>query len=136
MAPIDTSKAADQGQSAKDAGLSCVLTAPLLYLLDMHVTLEPSADGRTLRATVLENDVDKHGERPSVEGATISVVSHQGQVVAEGVTDDFGVCGLPLPAGESPEHMVVRIEHERFNTRHLRLDGTNVVEDIAKRLYG
>ncbi len=136
MAPIDTSKAADQGLSVRDAGIRSVLTAPLVYLIDMHVTLEPSADGRTVRATVLENDVDKGGERPAVEGATVSVVSHQGQVVAEGKTDAFGVCGLPLPAGESPEHMVVRIEHEKFNTRHLRLDGTNVVEDIAQRLYG
>ena len=25
---------------------------------------------------------------------------------------------------------------ERFNPRHLRLDGTNVVEDLRERLYG
>jgi len=30
----------------------------------------------------------------------------------------------------------MRVEHERFNTRHLRLDGTNVVEDVHQRLYG
>lgn len=136
MAPIDTSKAADQSLAVKDAGLSCVLTAPLVYLLDMQVTLEPSADGRTLHATALENDVDEHGERPPVSGADVRVISHEGQVVAETQTDAFGVCGLPLPAGEDPEHLVVRVEHEKFNQRHLRLDGANVVEDIAQRLYG
>lgn len=136
MAPIDTSKAADQTLAVKDAGLRCVLTAPLVYLLDMHVSLEPSADGRTLHVTVLENDTNEHGERPAVGEADIRVISHEGQVVAEAQTDDFGVCGLPLPAGENPEHLVVRVEHEKFNARHLRLDGSSVIEDIAERLYG
>jgi phosphonoacetate hydrolase len=136
MAPIDTSKAADQVQAVKEAGLSCVLSAPLVYLLDMHVTLEPSADGRTLHATVLENDADEHGEHAPVAGADVRVISHEGEVVAETKTDAFGVCGLPLPAAEDPEHLVVRVEHEKFNTRHLRLDGANVLEDIRRRLYG
>lgn len=136
MAPIDSSKAADQALAVKDAGLSCVLTAPLVYLLDMQVGLQPSADGRTLHATVLENDADERGEHPPAAGATVQVISHRGNVVAETETDAYGECGLPLPAGEDPEHLVIRVEHEKFNTRHLRLDGTNVVEDIAERLYG
>ena len=136
MAPIDTTKAADQVLAVKDAGLSCVLTAPLVYLLDMAVTLEPSADGRTLSATVLENDVDEHRERPPVAGASVQVISHEGKVIAKTKTDAYGVCGLPLPAGEDPEHLVVRVEHEAFNTRHLRLDATNVVDDIKEGLYG
>jgi hypothetical protein len=136
MAPIDTSKAADQTLSVKDAGLRCVLTAPLVYLLDMQVTLQPSADGRTLSATILENDVDERGERPGVAEANVHVISHEGKVIAKTKTDAFGACGLPLPAGEDPEHLVVRVEHEKFNTRHLRLDGSNVAEDIAEQLYG
>lgn len=136
MAPIDTTKAADQALAVKDAGLSCVLTAPLVYLLDMAVLLQPSADGRTLSATVLENDADESGEHPAVAGATLSVISHEGKVIAEAETDAFGTCGLPLPAGEDPEHMVVRVEHEKFNTRHLRLDGSNVFDNLAERLYG
>jgi hypothetical protein len=27
------------------------------------------------------------------------------------------------------------LEHDRYNPRHLRLDGANVVEDIWQRLY-
>ena len=85
---------------------------------------------------MLENDADEHGEQPPVEGADVQVISHQGKPIAETKTDAFGVCGLPLPVGEDPEHLVVRVEHETFNPRHLRLDGTNVVEDIRERLYG
>jgi arylsulfatase A-like enzyme len=143
MAPIDHERGADQALAVQDAGLRCVLTAPLVYLLDMDVTLEPTADGRTVRVTVLENDVDVHGERPPVDGADVQVISHARRkpdgelsVIAEAKSDAFGACGLPLPAGEDPEHMIVRVEHERFNTRHLRLDGTNVIEDIRERLYG
>jgi hypothetical protein len=136
MAPQDHERNADQTLAVKDAGLSCVLTAPLVYLLDMDVALEPTADGRTVRVTVLENDVDVHGEKPPVEDADVRVISHEGEVIAETKTDAFGTCGLPLPAGEDPEHMAVRVEHEKFNTRHLRMDGTNVFDDLRKRLYG
>jgi hypothetical protein len=57
-------------------------------------------------------------------------------VVAETKTDAFGSCGLPLPVGEDPEDLVVSVHHDDFNPRHLRLDGSNVVEDIRERLYG
>ncbi len=136
MAPIDGEKAADQALAVREAGVKSVLTAPLVYLIDMDVALEPAPDGRTVNVTVLANDADQDGEKPPVSGARVEVITHHGQTVAEGVTDAFGVCGLPLPAGEQPEHMVVRIEHQDYNRRHLRLDGSNVVEDIRQRLYG
>jgi hypothetical protein len=135
MAPIDTDRAADQTLAVSNAGLKSVLTYPLVYLLDLDVTVEPAADGRTVTVTVLANDEDEHGEQPAVAGARVEVVSHQGAVASSGMTDNFGVCGLPLPAGEEPEHMVLRIEHESFNPRHVRLDGSNVVEDIRTRLF-
>jgi hypothetical protein len=136
MAPIDVERAADQTQAVLEAGLKAVCTAPLVYLLDMDVTIDPSPDGRTASVTVLANDADERGERPPVEGADVQVISHQGHAIAETKTDAFGVCGLPLPAGEDPAHLILRVEHERYNTRHLRLDGSNVVEDIRQRLYG
>jgi hypothetical protein len=136
MAPIDAERAADQTQAVLEAGLKAVCTAPLVYLLDMDVTIEPSPDGRTVSVTVLANDAGAHGERPPIEGADVQVISHQGHAIAEKKTDAFGACGLPLPAGEDPAHLVLRVEHERFNPRHLRLDGSNVVEDIRQRLYG
>jgi hypothetical protein len=136
MAPIDTDRNADQVQSVLEGGLKAVVPAPLVYLLDMDVSIEPAMDGRTVAVTVLANDSDEHGEKPPVAGATVCVITHQGQVVAEAQTDAFGACGLPLPVQEDPEHLVIRVQDERFNTRHARLDGTNVVEDIRHRLYG
>jgi phosphonoacetate hydrolase len=136
MAQTDVELAADPAQAVVDAGLKAVVTSPLIYLLDQEVTIEPSADGRTVNVTVLENDADARGEKPPVEGADVQVIGERGTVVAQAKTDDFGVAGLPLPVGKEPESLVLRVEHERFNTRHLRLDGSNVVADVRKTLYG
>ena len=136
MAQTNVELAADPAQAVVDAGLKSVVTSPLIYLLDMDVTLEPSADGRTLNVTVLENDADKSGEKPAVAAAEVQVIGPHAKVLAETKTDAFGVAGLPLPVGEDPASLFVRVEHERFNKRHLRLDGTNVVEDLRAALYG
>ncbi|MDO8613244.1 MAG: hypothetical protein Q7R32_10550, partial [Dehalococcoidia bacterium] len=120
-----------------------VVPAPLVYLLDMDVTLEPAMDGRTVTITVLENDADAHGETPPVADAEVRVLGErlrQAQpergVLAEAKTDGFGVAGLPLPVDADPAKLIVSVHSERFNPRHLRLDGTNVVEDLRERLYG
>jgi uncharacterized protein YfaS (alpha-2-macroglobulin family) len=110
--------------------------APFVYLLDMEVVVEPAMDGRTVTVTVLENDADTHGENPPVADAEVRVIGERGKVLAEARTDAFGVAGLPLPADADPARLVVSVHSERFNPRHLRLDGTNVVEDLRERLYG
>src|SRR5213594_3677508 len=136
MAQVDTELAADPDRAVIDAGLKAVVTLGLIYLLDMDVTVEPSADGRTVNVTVLENVTDASGEKPRVVGADIRVIGAHSRVLAEAKTDAFGIAGLPLPVGEDPGSLVVRVEHERSNARHLRLDGTNVVEDVGRLLYG
>jgi hypothetical protein len=136
MAPIDTARAADQVQAVASAGLKCALCMPLVYLLDLAVTVVAAPDGRTANITVTANDVDKHGERPPVEGATVEVISGHGHPTAQATTDAYGVCGVQLPAGEDPERLALRVVHDDYNPRHLRLDGTNLVEDIRQRLYG
>ena len=136
MAQTDIELAADPAQAVIDAGMKAVVTSPLIYLIDMDVTVEHSADGRTVNVTVLENDADAQGEKPAVEGAGVSVVGSGGRAISTGRTDAFGVAGLPLAVGEDPASLVVRVEHARFNPRHLRLDGTNVIEDARERLYG
>lgn len=136
MAPIDTSLAANQVQAVLDAGLKAVVPAPFVYLLDMDVVLEPAMDGRTLTVTVLENDADSHGEKPPVADAQVRVIGAGGKVQAEATTDAFGVAGLPLPVDADPARLVVSVRSDRFNPRHLRPDGTNVVEDLRERLYG
>jgi hypothetical protein len=136
MAPTDVELAADPAQAVIDAGMKAVVTSPLIYLLDMDVAVEASADGRTVSVTVLENGAGSDDEQPAVAGAVVKVIASHARVLAEARTDDFGVAGLPLPVGEDPEGLVVRVQHERFNGRHLRLDGTNVVEDVRQALYG
>ena len=129
---------ADHGMAPIDTDLAAVVHAPLVYLLDMDVTIEHAKDGRTATITVVENDPTKSGfeDRPAVSGVKVEVIGHKGKLVSWATTDDFGVCGVPLPVDEDPEHLVIGIHHEKFNDRHLRLDGTNVVEDVRKRLYG
>jgi len=136
MAPINVELAADPAQAVIDAGLKAVVTEPLIYLLDMEVTVEAALDGRTATVTVLENDVDARGEKPAVAGAQIELVGHGGAVLAGGMTDAFGVAGLPLPVGVDPTDLVISVHHEKFNPRHLRLDGSNVVQDLRRSLYG
>jgi len=104
----------------------------------MDVTIEHAKDGRTATITVVENDPTESGfdDRPGVAGAKVEVIGHKGEIVSRAETDSFGVCGVPLPVDEDPEHIVIGIHHDKFNERHLRLDGTNVVEDVRKRLYG
>ncbi|MEX0682599.1 MAG: alkaline phosphatase family protein [Dehalococcoidia bacterium] len=139
MAPVDTALAANQAQAVTDAGLSAVTHMPLVYLIDMDVTVEHARDGRTATITIVENDPTPSGDpddRPPVPSAEVEVISHGGKVVAKATTDAHGVCGLPLAVDEDPEHIVLAVRHDKFNTRHLRLDGTNVVEDIRQRLYG
>lgn len=136
MATTDTELAADQVQAVLNAGLKAVVPAPFIYLVDMEVVVEPSADGRTLTVTVLDNDANSHGEKPSIAGAQVRVIGSRGAVLAQATTDTFGVAGLPLPVNEPPEHLVISVHHDDFNPRHVRLDGSNVVEDLRARLYG
>ncbi len=165
MAPQKAELAADPAQAVIDAGLKAVVDSPLIYLIDMDVTVEAAPDGRTATVTVVANDVDARGERPAVAGALVSVVQggastlrspfdtsgrtvrddgrntsaqdgSADKAIAEGRTDAHGVCGLALPVGVNAASLVVRVEHEGFNARHLRLDGSNVVEDVRERLYG
>ena len=70
MAQTDVELAADPAQAVIDAGLKAVVTSPLIYLLDMDVTLEPSADGRTVNVTVLENDADARTKSRRSKGRT------------------------------------------------------------------
>ncbi len=156
MAPTDIALAADPAQAVMDAGLKVVVTSPLIYLLDLEVVIQAAPDGRTATVTVRENDADASGEKPPVDGASVSVIMHaasplrtsfeslrtsgkggrdQGEL-AEARTDAHGVAGLPLPVGVDPASLMVRVEHKRFNVRNVRLDGSNVVKDVRAALYG
>jgi hypothetical protein len=136
MAPIDTELAADQVRAVPDAGIKSVTCMPLVYLIDMDVTVSAAPDGRTVTVTVVDNDSDAHGEKVPVGGARVEVAAPHARVVAEARTDAYGVAGLPLPVDIDPVDFVVVVHHDDFNSRHLWLNGENVVEDPRASLYG
>ncbi|MEX2245688.1 MAG: alkaline phosphatase family protein [Dehalococcoidia bacterium] len=136
MAPTDASLKANQVQAVVDAGMKAVVPAPLVYLIDMAVEVTVHEDGRTAMVEVLANDADTSGERPPVEGAEVVLTTHNAQVLARARTDGGGTCGLPLPANVTPDEMYLIVQHDDYNPRHLRLDGTPVMEDLRAVLYG
>lgn len=134
MAAIDASLVANQVGLLPGKGMKAVVPAPLVYLIDMDVAVEPSSDGRTATVTVLANDPDETGERPPVAGAEI-IASAEGRVISRASTDSYGVAGLPIPVDLSPGDVVLSISHDDFNPRHLRLDGASIVDDLRGVLY-
>ncbi len=136
MAAINTELAANQVDLLPKEGMKAIVPAPLIYLIDMAVEIEHARDGRTATFTVLANDPDESGEQPPVAGAQITVSGPGGDVLARVTTDVGGVAGVPLPV-EVPAHdVVVTVHHDDYNTRHLRLDGSNIVIDLREQLYG
>lgn len=136
MAPVDAELKANQVRAVRDAGMRAIIPDPLVYLIDMAVDVQTHEDGRTALIEVLANDADTSGERPPVEGAEVTLSTHNAKVLARAKTDGGGTCGIPLPLDVSPEEMYVTVHHPEFNARHLRLDGTAMREDLRKLLYG
>jgi hypothetical protein len=136
MAPVDAELKANQVRAVVDAGMKAVVPDPLVYLIDMRVEITVHEDGRTAMVEVLANDADASGERPPVVGAEVMLSTQGAKVLARARTDSGGTCGLPLPIEVEPSEMYVIVEHEEYNTRRLRLDGTPVMEDLRALLYG
>lgn len=136
MAAVDADLKATQVRAVLHAGMKAETPDPLIYLIDMAVTVTPHEDGRTAMIEVLANDVDTSGERPPVIGAEVTLSGAGAQVLARATTDSGGTCGLAVPADASPDELYVTVHHDDYNPRHLRLEGTPVVEDIRSLLYG
>jgi hypothetical protein len=117
-------------------GMATVTTEPLIYLRDMDIAVGAAHDGRTAQVSVLDNDRDASGEQDRIEGAQIRVVDSEGRQVATSRTDAGGNAGLAIPADLRPEEMTMEVSAPGFNSRRIRLDGTNVVVDLRKVLYG
>jgi hypothetical protein len=98
--------------------------------------VEPAADGRTVNVTALRNDADAEGVNEPLSGARVRVEDLKGAVVVKGVTDHFGVCGLPLPADKDHAELVMTVEKDGFNARRLGLNGRSISEDLRRQLYG
>jgi len=136
MAAVDAELKATQVRAVVDAGMKAIVPDPLIYLIDMAISVTPHQDGRTAMVEVLANDADTSGERPPVPGAEVLLAGPGAKALARARTDAGGTCGLPLPVDAEPDELYLIVEHPDYNTRHLRLDGTAVIEDIRALLYG
>ncbi len=136
MAPVDASLKANQVRAVTDAGMKAVHPDPLVYLIDMAVTVTAHQDGRTAMIEALTNDADASGERPPVAAAQVTLSTHNAKALARATTDAGGTCGLPLPLDVAPDEMYITVHHDDFNPRRLRLDGTPLREDLRALLYG
>lgn len=136
MAAVNAGMGANQVGLLPREGMKCQVSDCLVYLLDMAVEVAPAADGRTATITVVENDVDESGEQLPVADAEVVVSGPGAAVLARARTDRHGVAGAPLPPDLAPEEIVISVHHDRFNPRHVRLDGTSVVLDLRELLCG
>lgn len=153
MAAQDVALRANPARHPERIGMKTVTGEPMIWFRDLNVTVEPAADGRTARVTVLDNDPDHSGERPPVVGAEILVHAHAapasaahgpqagrthefGRALTKVITNDLGIAGFATPADVPPAHIVLSVRHVDYNPRHLRLDGSNLCIDLRRELYG
>lgn len=149
MAAQDVTLKANPARYPERIGLKTVTGEPMIWLRDLAVTVEPAADGRTARVTVLDNDADLSGERPPVAGAEVLVHAHPvveestevdgasaPRALARVATNDAGIAGFATPADVAPVNIVLSVRHADYNVRHLRLDGSNLCVDLRRELYG
>ena len=140
MAPQDVSLRANPARHLEAAGLACVVADNMIWLLDLEVEVERAPDGRTGRVFVRENDALPSGDRPPVEGARVLIQAHHPgsppEVVARGRSGPGGVFGFSTPAEIDSRDLALSVSAPGFNDRHLRLDGTSLVLDLRRLLYG
>ena len=100
-----------------------------------HIAVFFSVIGPGFITAVVDNDADARGENAPVAGATVTVLDAKHQVVASARTGMGGAAGFVIPADVPARELVVSIAAEGFNSRHMRLDGTNVAVDLREALY-
>ncbi len=116
--------------------MAAITTEPLVYLRDLDVEVVVQRDGRTAQVTVLDNDAGPSGEKHPAGGAEVLVSDHRDGLVARVVTDANGVAGISIPADLEPADLRIAVQVEGFNSRHMRMDGSNFALDLREVLYG
>jgi phosphonoacetate hydrolase len=146
MAAQNVSLRANPARHPERIGMKTITGEPMIWLRDLDVVVEPAPDGRTARVIVRDNDPDASGEKPPVTGAEVLVHAHADRgdagatepqrAVLRVVTNDAGVAGFATPAEVAAAAIVLSVRHRDYNPRHLRLDGSNLVIDLRRELYG
>ena len=140
MAPQAVELNANTPAHVLDAGLAAVVAEPMIWLIDMAVTVERKPDARTGRVAVAALDADTSGEQPPIEGAEVLVEGHvegrHPRLLAQGRTDANGLFGFATPSDIATDAIAVSVRADGFNPRHLLLDGTALAVDLVAGLYG
>lgn len=136
MAIQDISLSANPARIPERSGMAAVTTEPFIYLMDMDVAVQVSHDGRTAQVSVLRNDADRSGDQRPVADASILVTDHRDGRVASTRTDEAGNAGLAIPPDVRPEELRMAVHADGYNSRHMRLDGSNLALDLRRALYG
>jgi hypothetical protein len=122
-----------------DAGFAAVVAEPMIWLLDVAVTVERKPDARTARVAVVELDADEAGEQPCVVDALVVVHAHREghppREAARGRTDANGLFGFATPSDISSDDLTLEIHADGFNSRHLTLAGRPLHLDLRAALY-
>lgn len=139
MTPQDPDASENPVRRVEVSEIEAVVAEPMIWLLDLAVTVERMADGRTGRVFVFENDPLPSGERPAVEGAEIVVRLRsgegEGRVLVRGRSGPGGVYGFATPPEAESRQIVVTIRKPGFNVRSIGLDGASHEIDLRDRLY-
>ncbi len=117
-------------------GMKGVFAEPMIYLRDLALEIERARDLRSIRVTVMDNDHLPDGEHPPLNGARVVLERADGRVLAEATTSVEGRVAFATPADLSDRELRIVVEHEDFNSRHVRGDGASLHEDIRRILYG
>ncbi len=136
MAPQKVELKANPACEPAEAGLKGVFAEPMIYLRDLAIECERARDLRSLRVIVRDNDHLPDGENPPVAGAAVVITARDGRTIAEAKTPDSGRVAFATPADLSDRELTLRIEHRDFNSRTIYADGTPVLPDLRRLLYG
>ncbi len=83
---------------------------------------------------MLDNDHAVDGERPPVEGARVTLMEGE-RPIGEGHTSAEGTIAFATPAHLGDAQLSLRVEHEKYNSRNLRADGSPLGPDLRAILY-
>ncbi|MEI8238079.1 MAG: alkaline phosphatase family protein [Actinomycetota bacterium] len=140
MAPQDVSLGANPADQVRTAGFAAIIAEPMIWLLDVSVTVERKPDLRTGRVTVLENDADPIGDHAPVPGAGVVVRQHREGLgpreLARGITDANGLFGFATPSDVRSSDITVTVHASNRNPRHVALGGEHLGIDLRSLLFG
>jgi hypothetical protein len=134
MAPQDVSLAANPARHPERIGLRAITAEPMIWLRDLDVEIQRSADRRLAGVRVRDADPDASGAQPPVADATVALVEPGGRELGRTKTDARGRAALPTPPDLVCDALELRIEHAGFNPRHLTLEGRDLAPD-PRALY-